>query len=587
MPEVISFRPMFRFFERLEFNPLLPLIGLVQGFALFGLDAKDHMGGQDMDALRLALVAGPTACILTLSRVHWRRDAIFSAVIGLIVGGLGWWLAVGLDLRVLDTPDLGGAFALSMLAFVMIAVAFYEAWRQDPSFPPAHDLLFRHGWNDLLRLLLAGLFTGALWLVLYLWGALFKLIDIRFFADLFGRDWFAWTFSGAAFGTGIAILQEFDSALAAARRLTFALFRFLGAALALAGVLFLCALPFTGLEPLWATRHAASIALWVCLLTLLFANGGVRSRLERSPKRFWRILMMPALVLLPVYGGIALHALYLRIDQYGMTPDRVYALILAVVATLFALVYAGTVVVARERWTEAVAQVNPWLALFAGIVAFVMHLPPLEAFGWSARSQAAILRDGRIAADAFDFGFLKFRLGAPGRLALADLAESPAAQRPEIAAALARLDDIDSLADWWALHNGPARPGVEADIAALRETVAVYPAGAEIPDGLIDQLAGEHRGMALLCRERAENAPPCTLFRLDFTGDGTETAGFWDGYGTVLVFARDGESWRYLRTLTPSGPLAWPDARKALDAQAVETAPPASRDLIIGGTRFE
>src|SRR5690606_28657797 len=310
--------------------------------------------------------------------------------------------------------------------------------------------------------------------------------------------WFAWDFTGAAFGTGIAILQEFQSALAAARRLTFALFRFLGAALALAGVLFLCALPFTGLEPLWATRHAASIALWVCLLTLLFANGGVRSRLERSPKRFWRILMMPALVLLPVYGGIALHALYLRIAQYGMPPDRRYALILAVVATLFALVYAGTVVVARERWTEAVAQVNPWLALFAGIVAFVMHLPPLEAFGWSARSQAAILRDGRIAADAFDFGFLKFRLGAPGRLALADLAESPAAQRPEIAAALARLDDIDSLADWWALHNGPARPGVEADIASLRETVAVYPAGAEIPEGLIDQLAGEHRGMALL-----------------------------------------------------------------------------------------
>lgn len=579
---------MVRFFERLDFNPLLPLIGLLQGLALYGLDRPGALDGPGFDALRLALVAGPTACILTLSRVHWWRDVVFSAAIGLIVGGLGWWLAARLDLRILETPELGPAFTLSMLAFGLIAVAFYEAWRQDPSFPPAHDLLFRHGWSDLLRLLLAGLFCGALWLVLYLWGALFKLIDIRFFADLFGREWFAWIFSGAAFGTGIAILQEFQSALAAARRLTFALFRFLGAALALAGVLFLCALPFTGLEPLWATRHAASIALWVCLLTLLFANGGVRTRLERSPRRFWRILMMPILVLLPIYGGIALYALSLRVAQYGLTPDRVHGLILAGVATVFALVYAATVILHRERWTENVAQVNPWLALTAAVVAIAMHLPPLEGFGWSARSQAAQVRDGRIAAESFDFGYLKFRLGAPGRAALADLAAGPAAERPELAAALARLDEIENIADWWALRDGPARPDLAADVASLSETVAVYPAHAEIPEGFIDHLASDHAELALVCREREERAPPCTLFRLDFTGNGTENAAFWDGFGPVMVFGREtAGQWRLLRMLNPSGPLPWAEARKALESDAVKTAPPATLDLIIGGIRFE
>src|SRR5690606_6267096 len=98
-----------------------------------------------------------------------------------------------------------------------------------------------------------------------------------------------------------------------------------------------------------ATRHAASIALWVCLLTLLFANGGVRSRLERRPNRFWRILMMPILVLLPLYGAIALHALILRVGQYGLTPDRIYGLVVATVATLFALVYAAMVLRHRLR----------------------------------------------------------------------------------------------------------------------------------------------------------------------------------------------------------------------------------------------
>lgn len=578
---------MVRYFERLEFNPLLPAIGLVQGLALYGLSEAGDMATPGLEALQLALVAGPTACILTLSRVHLWRDVIFSAVIGLIVGGLGWWLAARLDLRIFGTPDLGPAFTLSMLAFGMIAVAFYEAWRQDPSFPPAHELLFRHGWNDLLRLLLAGLFCGALWLVLYLWGALFKLIDIRFFADLFARKWFAWVFTGAAFGTGIAILQEFQSALAAARRLTFALFRFLGGALALAGVLFLCALPFTGLEPLWATRHAASIALWVCILTLLFANGGVRSRLERSPRRYWRMLMMPILVLLPVYGGIALYALALRVAQYGLTPDRVYGLVLAAVATGFALVYAATVLLHRARWTEAVAQANPWLALSAAVVAVVMHLPPFEAFGWSARSQAAQVRDGHIAAEKFDFGYLKFRLGAPGRAALAELA-ADAAERPDLAASLARLEEIQTLADWWELRDGRARPDFAVDVASLRETVTVYPAEAEIPEGFIDHLASDHAELALICREREESAPPCTLFRLDFTGDGTENAAFWDGFGPVMVFAREAAGgWRLLRMLSPSGPLPWAEARRALESDAVETAPPATLDLIIGGTRFE
>jgi len=59
--------------------------------------------------------------------------------------------------------------------------------------------------TNLVRLFLSLAFTGAFWLLLFLAGALFKLIGIDFVAELIGKPWFALPASGAMFAAAVQL----------------------------------------------------------------------------------------------------------------------------------------------------------------------------------------------------------------------------------------------------------------------------------------------------------------------------------------------------------------------------------------------
>ena len=64
-------------------------------------------------------------------------------------------------------------------------------------------------------------------MVLGLWGALFKLIEITFFLDLFSENWFIATASFSTIAGGIAIARRWEPAILTVRGVVLVLLRLL------------------------------------------------------------------------------------------------------------------------------------------------------------------------------------------------------------------------------------------------------------------------------------------------------------------------------------------------------------------------
>ncbi len=108
-------------------------------------------------------------------------------------------------------------------------------------------------------------------------------------------------------------------------RLQQALIKFLLVLLSLVSLLFLGALPFTGLEPLWESG-GSSLILWMQALILFFVNAVYQDEPDNWPYSVWlhRFIYI-SIAILPVYSLISFYGLSLRIDQYGWSLSRFWA----------------------------------------------------------------------------------------------------------------------------------------------------------------------------------------------------------------------------------------------------------------------
>jgi hypothetical protein len=89
---------------------------------------------------------------------------------------------------------------------------------------------------------------------------------------------------------------------------------------------FLAALLFTGLDPLWATRRAASLVLAIAAVLIVLINAVYQDGEREHPAAFiLRSAGIVAAVALTPLVAIAAHAVMLRVNQYGWTLERVFA----------------------------------------------------------------------------------------------------------------------------------------------------------------------------------------------------------------------------------------------------------------------
>ncbi|QIG80990.1 DUF4153 domain-containing protein [Sphingosinithalassobacter tenebrarum] len=514
---------------------LLGLLGLVAGiisYFLIGRDWNSAPTTLELTATTFVVVAAGLVGF-TLERRAILSALVFSVVWGAVAALVAYWNGSpsGWD-------AMAGWRVVSLALAAGIAAPFYQTARDAGGMVFDYRETHDHAWTNVVLFCASWLFVLVVFLLLVLLDQLFRLIGIHWIGDLLGKHWFGMSYLGAAFGLGLGLLQEHVAVVRMVQRVVARVLAVLAPVLGIGLVLFLAALPFTGLGALWdATRWPTGTLLTCVVGALILANGVIGNDADQEaaarPLR-WGALAL-ALTMLPL-SVVAACATYLRIDQYGLTPERLWAATFVAIACAYGLAYLVSFATARAAWMARVRTSNLWLA--AGLCVLALFLAtPLAAFqSLSTRDQVARLQSGRISADKFDWAALAFDFGEPGRKALARLGESDKAEvRSAAKEALAWKNR------WEGVQEQAASENTQQAMAKLR----VLPQDAAVPEAL-QALVG--------------TSWPCSL-----------------GGGCTLLFSEGGsEAFLFSGSCYPA-PVeqeAGADERRPLASAVVEGAPP-------------
>ena len=553
-------------------------IGLVQGI-VFWLAHEHWPASAGGRAFAVAIVfftavAGLTAQLCWSGRDH-RRLALLALGVAAPFAGVAAWVWA-------QVPEEVGTFAgddwriyswvPTSFVCLYVLMPFAQIFQRDGWLAFPYRDLFFHAWTNVFIGALGQLFLVVFGALLQLWGSLFDLIGIPWFTRLFHSDWFYYSSYPAVFGTGLWTGRANARFADAGRSAALAVFRFLQPLLAAIVLIFLAALPFTGLEALWSTGHASALLLGLAAFVVLFANAVFEDgEAAAAYPPALRRLTEAALAALPLILAITAYALWLRVGQYGLSPERIYAIVFCAVGGAFSLGYAGALFRTRGPWLAGIQRTNVALSLVVVAIGFALHTPLGDPLRWSAHSQVARLLERRVTAADFDFASLRFHLGRAGDVALAQLAAADHPEREAIAEGIRVAREAS---------HYELKPALDHRIRD--EDVRVIGSLATVPEGFTAFLAGvPDAGL----RNQCFSSAPCTLFAIDLDGDGHDehclvTAPSGDvSWNPARCYSENADGWRAIGTL--SGGAGSVDVEE-LRAHGAEPVAPQFRDVRVG-----
>lgn len=338
------------------------------------------------------------------------------AVLMALITGWLWW-----QTRPQEAHGSSGAtllrlswgLAAPLLAYIGLAIILSWPGREHGRL--RYQDLFRHAWDNGFIVLLALLLVGLFCLLLLLWGGLFAMLGVGLFSELFSSTGFMAVSTLLVFAVGVRMGYENQRVIGLLRGILLALCRFLLPLSALIAVLFTLTLPFSGLQAIWETGHSTAILLSLVYLNLLFINGvfqdgGAASAYPPALRRLVEA-SVPCMLVLTVLAG---YSAWLRIDQYGLTPQRFYAVLLVLVALLHSLALLWAIRPGQALWLGSLRRSNTPLALLVCALLVLAHSPWLNALEVSARSQLQRVLAGEGEEQDAALSYLRERLGYAG-----------------------------------------------------------------------------------------------------------------------------------------------------------------------------
>lgn len=461
----------------------------------------------------------PTLMTLSVLRLDdarfWQHAMLVGTTITLLASWAAWSATGALGL---NSAAVLGPYGITTALALFVALPFLQCRLQHCRWQAPYPELFEYAWQNALTLALMLLFVGICWAVLELWAALFALIRIDFFKDMFRQQAFIYLATGTMAGLGILIGRTQQRPVQVARQILFAIFKGLLPLLAAIALLFMVSLPFTGLESLWNTRSAATLLMSVIIALVLFVNAVYQDGGNAQPYPTWvRRIIDASLLLMPIYAALALYALWLRIDQHGWTAERLWGVLLALLLTGYAIGYAIAALLRQGTWLQPLRRVNIVLSLAAIAIAVLANSPLLDPHRIAVTSQLQRLHDGRIPIAHFDFENLRFNSGRRGyRAALALRGEPMIARDPQRLADLDRLLERRQRFDTWRNDEDLHRTAVQSTAAA--RALIHLAVGSSSPDEAWLQALVEGRLQVGHCLQTDGD---CVLLTPDLDGDGT------------------------------------------------------------------
>ena len=424
--------------------------------------------------------------VLTVERRRWVWAAAFALAGGIVIALVGWFTArYNLNPTIFEWPYLSGLFA------VTIAAPLFQTIRDEGRRSLPYFRLHGHAWADAVIGGASLAFTGIVFMFAGLIAGLFDLIGIELIKDLLQKDWFDWVLAGFAFGASVGLLRERDRLLPMLQRLLRIILAVLAPPLAVALILFLASIPFTGLEKFWKSGVPATPLLLlagagaILLANTVFAEDA-ESR-SRSPVLRWSSLLLVAVVL-PL-AGIAALSLGIRINQYGWTPERIWGVVAVVIAIAYGLAGWYAILRARLEFNSLLRPLQTRLAVGLCCFALLLALPLIDFGAISAHSQLTRLQSGKISAAKFDWSAMAFNFGPAGRSELQRITQSGSAETRSMAVTALKAKSRFEASEE-KLVAGP-RPS----------KISILPNSAIVPSDLRDLLLRGAKGEDPFCSE--------------------------------------------------------------------------------------
>jgi hypothetical protein len=413
----------------------------------------------------------------------------------------------------------GGLFIAHTLVTGGVAQGRFMA-----SYPTYFDLAWKLG----IQLALSVLFVGAFWALMWLGAGLFGLIKLDFFEKLLGKEWFAIPVLAVAVGGALHLTDIRPVLVQGARTLLLTLLSWLLPLITLIVAGFMVSLPFTGLAALWNIGHATALLLAASAALIVLINAAHQDGAEeRMPPKILRLAGSVAAVLTVPLSVIAAYALYLRVQQYGWTVDRVTVAAILIVALAYAGGYAHAALT-RGRWLARIEAWNFRVALLALGLMIVMFTPLASPLRISVNDQMARLESGKVTPQKFDYAYLRDHGGRYGRAALQKLSLSKdLIIKGRVARALMKESAQTDLKNW-------------------AVGIAVFPKGEKLPKGFIESRSGglpeRHHGPVPLCQS---HDIPCDAVVVDLDNNGQKDVLLLDERGTrIEIYHQEDGKWR-------------------------------------------
>lgn len=401
-----------------------------------------------------------------------------------------WWLSFDAQLMLI------GLLFLPWLQW-------YFAPSDDPTF---YHVFYRCTWNNALTVVMVGASVGLFWLIMLLWAKLFQMINIDLiYKVFFDSDWIFAVMTGVISSVIVLLIRNQEKKLQAVQNLlTYIASGFLPL-ISLLVLLFLLALPFVGLSTLSHRISAAGLLNCLALISLtLIVVVWHPERARLHYPAVLRYLVCAGIIVLPVYAVIATWALWLRIDQYGCTPERLYAVMVTGITLIWSLGYCASLLFGRREPLRFQRKVTPAVFLIVLALLILLRTPLLDVKKISVNDQMFRYQAGMMTADQIDLYFF-YTAGESGRRALIELQQDGKF-----------TDDPKRKRDLSLLLNPRGQANMMVDKADLKEMIAVVP-DASLPDEVFWKALADDKEAIQGCLVTKKE---CLLVAQDLNGDG-------------------------------------------------------------------
>jgi hypothetical protein len=404
------------------------------------------------------------------------------------------------------------------------------------------------------------------------------MLDIGFFADLFQKPIFIYPVTSLVFGAALKLIGSLERLTKILLEQLLNVLKWLALPAGLILGMFTAALVFAlpGMIILGQRAIAAVWLLWLIAVIVLLANAAYRD--GSVPKPYPRVIGFALRCVIPltvIIAFVALYALWLRVDQHGLTVSRFWGWVVAGAALLYSGGYA-LAVLDKEHWMRNIAKVNVVAALYLIAVLTLALTPVLSPYRLAANSQFRRAQtdtsgstETYVNALTSQMAYLRFDAGKYGRDRLEELGRienHPRAEeiRRQASAALARERRWDP---------------PQYDSSTIFGEMALWPEGRTIEPQLLE-----------VARDEVRTA---------FIGDANQIAGIFVDLnddeiedfvllmaGTATVYRKVEGTWSRFDAMTYSRFETGEVIASLVREGAVKAESARWRDLVVGDIRY-